>query len=430
MHAKTLVLLLGATGLAAASAAMALKNRQSAVTVAQDTGRFFPTLIDSLNDVATVSIRTAESSFTLERNGDTWTLAEKDGYAAEGEPVRKLLIGIAELHRIEAKTKDPARWAKLGVEDVDTTDAASKLVSLKDSAGTELASLVVGNTRASQGRSRVKELYVRAPGDDQSWLVQGAVDVKSAQKDWLQKEIYSIPQSRIQSIRIEHADGETLHVRKEDEDAPGFAVLDLEQGQELRFPTVANSMAGGVSNIRLDDVQSAGSPDGVDFETDWLSKTTLRTFDGMTLHAILKDVDGTSFVTFTAGYEPPAEPPQPEPVDDEGDKAGDGEPVAALDDAGPTPAEVQAEVDELNARFAGWTYVIPQYNRTTMTKRLADMIKEPAPEESDDGPMVIPDTLPPEIQEQIKAHQESLGNTTVTRTPDASDEDGDGDDGQ
>lgn len=414
MNPKTLLILLALTGLAAAGATLALRERESAVTNARETGRFFPELIDSINDVASVRVRTADGAFTLERADDGWAVAEKGGYPAEAEPVRKLLIGVAELHTVEPKTDDPERHAKLGVEDVDRDEATSKEVVLRDAAGEELAALVVGNRRATQGARRVRQLYVRRVGDDQSWLVEGEVDVQPSEGDWLQKEIYSIPQSRIQSIEVEHADGEVLRVRKESKDDAGFAVLDLEEGQELRFPTVANPMAGGVSSLKLDDVQPA---DAVDVEEGWLSRTTVRTFDGLVLRATLKDLDGLSYATFAASYEPPPGPPAPEPAPEatDGEDAEGSEPIAEVQALGPSPEEVQAEADELNARVAGWVYVIPQYDRTTMTKRVADLLKEPEPEE-DDRPMVIPDSLPKNIQEQIQADLESKGHTTVIRS--------------
>lgn len=432
MNAKTLLLLVGATGVAAAGAALALKNRESAVTVAQETGRFFPDLIDAINDVSSIDVQTADASFSLERTNDGWTLANKGGYPAEAEPVRKLLIGVAELNKLEPKTDNPERWFKLGVEDV-APEATSKKVTLEDASGNQLASLLVGKPRASQGGRRIKQLYVRRAGDNQSWLVEGEVDIKATGKDWLQKEIYSIPQSRIQAIEIEHADGEILRVLKGSEDAPNFDVLDVPAEQELRYPTIANPMAGGVSRISLDDVQKDGE---VDFESDWLSRTTVRTFDGLTLRITLKDVEGTNYTTFAASYEPPATPPEPAPEPEQGPEQ-EGAPVAEVEAVPPSPEEIQAEADELNARFAGWTFVVPQYNRTTMTKRMSDMVKEPPPPEdalgTDDRPLVIPDTLPPEIQEQIKAHQDSLGNKTVVRSPDeasgeesATDDSGDG----
>lgn len=425
MNAKTLLILLVLTGGSAAAAVFALKSRESSVTVAQDTGRFLPDLIASINDVAAVHVKTPAASFTLEQRDGAWSLAEKGGYPAQDEPVKKLLIGLAELEKVEPKTDDPERWSRLGVEDPGAADATSKLVTLDDSSGTELASIVVGNARPVQGGRRAKQLYVRASGDDQSWLVAGEVDLKERDTDWLLKEIYAIEQDRIRSIEIEHADGEVLRVQKESSGDPRFEVQDVPEGRETRYPGVANPLAGNLRSMSLEDVQPAGE---VDVEDGWLSRATVRTFEGLVLRATLKDVDGKACVAFAASYEPEPGPPQPEPEEeapsDEGaeETEDDGEPVAEVEVLGPSPAELQAEADELNAGFAGWVYVLPQYKRTSLTQRMSDMLKEPEPEEADpigtdERPLVIPDTLPPEIQEQIKAHQESLGNKTVVRPP-------------
>jgi hypothetical protein len=57
--------------------------------------------------------------------------------------------------------------------------------------------------------------------------------------------------------------------------------------------------------------------------------------------------------------------------------------------ASPRPAaEVQAEIDALNARLDRWVYELPQYSRTNLTKRLEDLLK-PLPTESE-APAVAP----------------------------------------
>jgi Domain of unknown function (DUF4340) len=443
MNARTLGLLALVTGLIAAIAAFSLNRRQSAEAAATDEGRFLPGLMEHINDVATMRVKTAGGEVTLKRGDDGWSVAEKGGYPAQDEPVKKTLIGLAELRKVEPKTDDPERWSKLGVEDPSAKDAASKLVTLEDASGKELASVIVGNKRQTQG-GKLSELYVRGAGDQRAWLVQGDLDVKAAEKDWLQKEILKIDRDRVQSVRIEHPDGETLRVYKAAKEDPNFEVLGLAEGQELSYPGVAGQLANGLAYLNLDDVRPAGE---IDFDADWLSKCSFWTFDGLRVDVTLKEADGLTYAGFHAAYDPDganpvvgpaAAKPEPEaaPTPETAQAGEDGEAPAEDGDKTPaedkkpqhTPEEVRAEAESLETRLSRWTYVIPQYNRTTFTKRLKDFLKPPpappkAPADGeaadageDDGtPYVIPGDLPPEIQEQIKAHQESLGHKVVVQ---------------
>jgi hypothetical protein len=220
-------------------------------------------------------------------------------------------------------------------------------------------------------------------------------------------------------------------------------VLGLAEGQELQYPTIAGTVAGALDYLNLDDVQRAGA---IDFETDWLAVATYWTFDGLRVRVTTKEQDGKTYARFEAAYDPEgaspyAGPAAPEPAGDEpkGEAEDGGEAVAG--EAGEdgeeqdAPEEVKAEAEKLQTRLAAWTYVIPQYSRTYFTKRLKDLLKPPAPpappadeesaaEDGEDKPYLIPDTLPPEIREQIREHQESLGHKVIVRPPDTPPDDG------
>lgn len=412
MGKRTLTMLVALTAVVVIAGALAWQRREAAVAAGTETARVFPELASSINDVTRVVVRSADGEVVLVRDGETWAVESKGGYPADVEPIRKALIGLVQLETVEAKTADPERWSKLGLEDVDAEGSSSKEIALSGADGA-IAALVVGKPRAGAGA--VDELYVRKPGEDQTWLVAGELALPTGPEGWLDRTITEIPRDRVHAVTFTRPDGETLRVERESTDQKNWTVVDLGE-RELKNATIANSLGNGLEFLELTDVRPIGE---VDFTSDWLADARFECWNGLVVVARTKDVDGTAWARFEASYDPMVVR-DPTPAGDE--TAGDETTVDEAPEAGPASGEaeaeaVRAEAAELNAVLGRWAYALPQYNRTALTKRMKDLVKEPELG-TDDTPVVIPSTLPPEIQEQIKEHQESLGNKWVVKDPD------------
>jgi len=415
MNSKTLVLLLVAAGATVVAATVALRGGGSHAEAPTDKQKLLPGLAAKRNDVASIRVQRASGGYVLRRVGDTWTLQDKGDYPAQIDMVRKTVLAIADATTIEAKTSDPARHAKLGVEDFDAPDSKSVLVTFADKDGGEIAKLVLGKEAESSGMQGSGQRYVRKAGDAQSWLAALKVEIPEAATDWLAKEILKVPQDRVRAIEIRQTDGETLLVDRPAAETKDFTLHGIPEGKEATYPTVANSLATGLEYVNLEDVSPAAE---VDFSTGAGPIARFTTFDGLVVTVTTKDQDGKSYASFTASYEAPADPVGPTPEA--------GADSAAAKPAPRSPDEVRKEADELNARLSKWAYVISSYSRSQFGKKLSELVKDKAPpappadatppqdgESADAKPMIIPGDLPKEIQDQIKAHQESIGNTTV-----------------
>ena len=66
-------------------------------------------------------------------------------------PLKKALIGLAGAKSVEAKTSNPASYSRLDVIDPTDAGAASVQITVKDGAGSALASLIVGKKRFAKG---------------------------------------------------------------------------------------------------------------------------------------------------------------------------------------------------------------------------------------------------------------------------------------
>jgi len=409
MKSKSLIAMAGLTAVLTVAAVVALKSRDSTLQGQQDGTVLFPEFKRSLNSAAKLTIRRADGTAVLEKGAKGWGLADKGGYPVEMEPVRKALIVLSEMETIEPKTSSPEQYARLGVEDVTAPDAKSALVTVQDAGGQTLAELIVGKTYESKNFSAEGQCYVRKPGEAQSWLVKGRLDLRDNGPAWLSKKIVEVKRDRIREVEIRHADGESVRAERSSAELTDFTLANIPEGKELQYPTAPGTLASGLEYVNLDDVQPAG---GIDFTQEPGPVATFRTFDGLRIEVACKEQDGKTYARFSASFEePPAVGPEPQPAPDEA--------ANVVKTAKKSPEEVRQEVDELNARFAPWTFVISSYNRSAYYKRAADLLKDKAPPAPPPGSAPpdggkeetykIPDNLPKEIQDQIKADLEAKG---------------------
>ncbi len=440
MNAKSLTLLLVLAGAAVFVAAVALRSDTSSAEESAAKQKLLPGLSGSSSDastsdrrnaVAMIRIQRAEGGYTLHKVGDTWTIQDRGDFPVQMDQVRKLVNALGDATTIEAKTSDPAKYARLGVEDVDAPDSKSVLVTLGGQDGREIAKLIVGKQAEASGMQVSKQVYVRRAGEAQSWLADMQLDLHERATDWMAKEVVKVPQDSVRSIEIRQPDGETLLVDRPSKETKDFTLHAVPEGKEPTYPTVANSLATGLEYVNLEDVAPAGD---VDFSTGTGPIARYTTFDGLVVTVTTKDQDGKAYASFVASYEaPPAAEVKPDGAEGE---------TTAPPAAAKSADEVQAEVAKLNDRLSKWAYVISSYSRSQFGKKASEMVKDRAPATppadpnaaeggGDDGmgdgmgdgmddadkPMIIPSDLPPEIRAQIKAHQEGLGNKTVDGPP-------------
>src|SRR5262245_58085615 len=193
MKPTTFLVLLVATAasVVAAGYAVVSESRIQAPKVAGG-APVFASLLAHANDVSTATIASASGKFTLARKGDAWVMADKDDYPAATDKLRQLVAGLADLRLLEAKTDQPDRHARLEVEDVTAKDAKSKQVTLADAAGKPIAALIVGKPNTTFDLNGLHGVYVRRPGDPQSWLAEGAVQVPAAAVDLVDRNVVDV----------------------------------------------------------------------------------------------------------------------------------------------------------------------------------------------------------------------------------------------
>lgn len=344
MQKNGLIALLAVT-VVVAGVAIWLALSGPATAVDANSGKpVFADLDQQIGKVAAIKISGTKGKVTIERQGvgkaERWIVAEKSGYPADAQKVRQTLLGFAELKFVEAKTREPASYARLDVEDPGKKGGRARLVELDDPSGKAVARLIVGKRRPDILGAGADGLYIRRPGEAQSWLAQGTVDLPDQMTDWLDKKVAAIPAARIEKVVLSHDDGSVLVIQR-DKAGAKFAVADAPANTKFKSDDLIAEPAGVLDGLELTDVRKAAD---MPFPEKGVAKAAWTTFDGLTVTGTAFEKDGTGWLKLHA----------------EGSDEKSRKEAAALD-----------------AKFAPWVFGVYPYKTHAMMTKLADLV-EPA----------------------------------------------------
>ena len=203
-----------------------------------------PELREAIDSASEIKIFNGnnESQVTILNRGNGWRVQEKSGYPANFETLSDLLRDMAELKVLERKTAKAKYHAELGLTD----DGESKGVIVRISAD-KLYEMMVGHTSQSRGT------FVRKPDKDQVYLVEQTLEVSSDPIDYLNPVFLSLESSEVETVVIRTPDSLLKAVR--DETTKKMIIEDIPEGAELRYETVADSLARIFINLRFNDVE-------------------------------------------------------------------------------------------------------------------------------------------------------------------------------
>lgn len=366
------------TAVTAALIAGAAALRPAETTTAPAAGaRFFPDLdAKAVNAVDRLRVTAEARSFTLERKAGTWFVKEKGGYPATFARVKEALVSLSQLKQFERKTSDPSRYDKLDLEDPDKKGASSKRLTAFAGDKT-VADVIVGKSNAKEilfGRSLV---YVRLPGDRQSWLAAGDPKLAAEIGDWLDRAVLDVKTGRIREVVQTAANGgdaaepARVIVGKDKAGDENFRLRNMPEGREIKGERFLRYIGESLDKLTLEDVKPAGE---IDFAGKAAGGAVFRTFDGLVVTAKLArtgkpDEDDKYWMTFEAGVDESALL-KDKPKAESGLKPAD---------------EVRKEAAAINARTAGWAYKVSSTVTRFMRYTMADILKPPPEEKAADG---------------------------------------------
>lgn len=295
-------------------------------------------LAASVPSVQRLELSTADQpALELKRNGDTWSVTQREGYPADAGKIGILLQSLAEARIREAKTATATNYPTLGVEDVSTPGATGlRVAAFGADAAAPLLDLVIGKQAGADGT------YVRKTGEAASWLVN-RLEVSRVPGAWLAVNIAHVDTDRIHQAVLRPAGKPTVTLTKPRRGEADFAAA----GRNLTSPKAADGVATGLIALQLEDVRkldslSAAAPD---------ARATYRMFDGLTLDITGWKEGEQHWIALTPSFDAALA------ARFANDKPEDNTGTAIWR----TPEQVQQEMDRLVQRVTGWAYRIPAY---------------------------------------------------------------------
>jgi hypothetical protein len=337
MQKRGLIILAAATLAVVVLAVVAIATGDRGISRVAPGERAFPALAAKLGDVGSVEVKRKALSLTFVRDGDNWLVAEKGNYPAAAGKVRQIVLAMADLLLVEAKTQQAQFYPRLDVE--DPGNGKSTLVTLKDKSGQTLAELIIGKRRFDRLGTGNDGIYVRKPGGTQAWLARGSLEFSDQLSNWLDRRILDIPEKRIAKATLTQPDGTKLVITRTKPEEK-FTVEDAPADAKFKSETTTSEPAMALESLDLDDVKPAAEMPVPD--TDIVTGS-FTTFDGLTVDVRLIDKDDMHWVALSA--------------------AGSG--------------AAEAEAKAIGDKASHWTYAIPSYKATQLKMKLADLL-EPA----------------------------------------------------
>ena len=352
MTPKNLIVLAVTAAAAIAAAAVSLNSGGASSGIALS-GPVFPGLIDRVNDVAKVTIEHRDKTLTLVRSGKgQWSMPESDNYAVSAKVAEKVVVQMADLNFYELKTAKPDLYARLHVADPKAAKAEARQIKLYDASGKVLADLIAGRKRYNLVGSRKEGVYIRKPGNGQTWLAAGELDVEVHPRDWLVQQILDVKQDSVKSATVRHPDGTVIRVVKDDPKARNFSLLDIPAGKKLQYDTDPDNLAGVIDQFELDDARKAGF---ITFAPDKTYAAEFVTRDGLKIEIDLQPKGEVDWVRIRASALADAQAPE------KGAKSA---------------AERAAEI---NAKVKDWVYAPQTFKAARLKRTLKEMLTDDKP---------------------------------------------------
>jgi hypothetical protein len=329
-----------------------------------------PGLKSALNAVTEVRLSKGDGTrTTLKKTATDWIVGQRD-FSSDSGRVRKLLLDLSDLQVDEDKTREPANYPQIGVEDVTSPQAMGTRVDVVEPGKT--LSLIVGKT------SGTKSSYVRVVNTPQSFLASPQLTLDADPRRWLDRALIDIPEQRVKEIHVQPATGPAYTVTRTSAQQTDFTVPELPKGRELATSALINVAASGLAALSLDDVRK---PSAADATPKPAADATSRPFSRPATHGKSNPEVQQSPVAAAA----PAVTPGPAhatfhtfdglAVDLSGRQEADRRFITLAVQSSSKDHEEEART--LNARFNGWEFEIPSYKYDSLFRPLEELLKKP-----------------------------------------------------
>lgn len=322
---------------------------------------FLATLYEKINDINKINIVRASGNIEIVKTDKHWVLPAKENYPANLTQIRKILLNLAQLKIIEAKTKKEKNYEKLGVQknkrDSKPVNVQSTIITLSTNTET-LINIIIGNKKPGHTPGGKNLYYVRLSNNNQVWLVSGNINLPE-NNDFMNTELLNIESSRIQSIIINHPKSPQVNISKKAQSDTEFMLTSLTENKQLN-PGALNSIASVISNLNFSDVTVMTNSDKSNKHTT----ATFTLFNGLAVNINVRKDNAKYYLWIEASSTIPMSTSL---------KQKDVENTSKQ-------ANAKDEAATINSMHKNWLYNIPENIGETLTKQIKDLVKPKAKE--------------------------------------------------
>ena len=309
--------------------------RQPAPQEAMDQGRLlFPGLTATLKDTRRIEITSKGKTTVIALKDGVWGLPDRGGYRVLDTKLRGMLTTLTELRLVEPRTANPQDYKRLGVEDpLVEKDGTATLLRLLDASDKPILSLIAGHRRMRTQGNVPEQVYVRLPGDAQSWLAEGGLQADTDPQVWLDRDVMNIAHGLITRV-VATKGGETVELAREGDTLKVVKPAETPKLDDYKLDEVSRAL----ESLTFQDVKPASEPIG-----EKAGESVFTTAEGLEITAIVYHLDKDSWTRFS---------------------------VAAPDRGKP-------EAERLNVKLAGWAFQTGAWKDKSLVPGIADLKADP-----------------------------------------------------
>lgn len=315
----------------------------------KDKPLFFPELAEQIESINHIAIENYAGSVNLTRINNLWTIDEFDGYPALPDKVKSTVLGAADLRINAPKTALPRLYHRLGVEGLgEDKESTSLLLTIKDASSNDIIKVILGKSRLSSASQSSPGLYVRKPDDEQSYLVDGVIDITAVKTDWIERSLFDIPKEAIKSIRVAHHDDDTFTLFKNEKGQEHFQLKNLPSGKKIAPEIIINKFGSILQDVQINGARSKEILQA----PAKIIEAQIITFEGIIADIVAFELDGTPYASFEFKFDEAFIPEDEEQL--------------KVDD-------VKTTISDLNTRTSNWWFEIQEFKYDELKKR-SDMV--------------------------------------------------------
>lgn len=309
----------------------------------------FPALEAKFGDAAIITVASPEGTIEVRRaEGGDWVVPSASNYPAHMGSVRKMLLGLASLKAVEART---ARRDWLETLDLIAPGQGGKATEIRvsDAKSKLIAGLLVGKLSPASGHAGEDAFYVRRVNEDQTYLAEGNLPLDVARSDWLDPAIVEVPRDRVFRVTLRSQEGPSFSISRASPEVQNFSLDAMPRGRSMVSETAANPIGAALSDFTLEDVRPQ-----TELDLRKATRAVFETFDGLVITVNTAEVKGEHWVRVSAEAKAPPIP-----------------------HTGPKAHNVADEASVINSRVAPWAYKIADWKAALFSRSLASLLAEP-----------------------------------------------------